>query len=119
MAILKAAINQDHYRRRCTDLNSLLNYYNSIGAKATKVYTQNREKIKVVLMDMMMPVMDGKACIRALYKVNPEIKIIAVSGLAEKEKLEEFSSTHVKAFLPKPYAAKRLLKTIHEVINAK
>jgi len=89
------------------------------GAEAIRVYTQNREKINVVLMDMMMPVMDGKACIRALHKVNPEIKIIAVSGLAEKEKPAKFSSTHVKAFLPKPYAAKRLLKTIDEVIRAK
>ena len=89
------------------------------GAEAIRVYTQNREKINVVLMDMMMPVMDGKACIKALHKVNPEIKIIAVSGLAEKEKPAKFSSTHVKAFLPKPYAAKRLLKTIDEVIRAK
>jgi CheY-like chemotaxis protein len=89
------------------------------GAEAIKVYKQNREKIKVVLMDMMMPVMDGQACIRALRKVNPDIKIIAVSGLAEKEKLANVAVTHVKAFLPKPYVAKRLLKTIHEVISAK
>jgi two-component system cell cycle sensor histidine kinase/response regulator CckA len=89
------------------------------GKEAIKVYKQNREKIKVVLMDMMMPVMDGQACIRALRKVNPEIKIIAVSGLAEKEKPAKVAVTQVKAFLPKPYAAKRLLKTIHEVISAK
>jgi CheY-like chemotaxis protein len=67
----------------------------------------------------MMPVMDGQTCIRALHKVNPDIKIIAVSGLAEKEKLAKVAVTHVKAFLTKPYAAKRLLKTIHEVISAK
>jgi two-component system cell cycle sensor histidine kinase/response regulator CckA len=89
------------------------------GAEAIKVYTQNREKIKAVLMDMMMPVMDGQACIKALSEVNPDIKIIAVSGLAEKEKLAKVAVTRVKAFLPKPYVAKRLLKTIHEVISAK
>jgi PAS domain S-box-containing protein len=89
------------------------------GAQAIKVYTQNREEIKVVVMDMMMPVMDGQTCIRALRKVNPDIQIIAVSGLAEKEKLAKVAVTHVKAFLPKPYTAKILLKTIHEVVNAK
>ena len=57
------------------------------GVEAITVYAQNRDKIKVVLMDMMMPVMDGQASIRALRKVNPDIKIIAVSGLAEKDKL--------------------------------
>jgi CheY-like chemotaxis protein len=89
------------------------------GKEAIKVYKQNGEKIKAVLMDMMMPVMDGQACIKALRKVNPDIKIIAVSGLAEKEKLAKVAVTHVKAFLPKPYIAKKLLKTIHEVISAK
>jgi signal transduction histidine kinase/ActR/RegA family two-component response regulator len=89
------------------------------GTEAIKVYKQNKEKIKAVIMDMMMPVMDGQTCIRALRKVNPDIKIIAVSGLAEKEKLAKVAVTHVKAFLPKPYVAKKLLKTIHEVIRAK
>ncbi len=89
------------------------------GKEAIKVYKQNREKIKAVLMDMMMPVMDGQACIRALRKVNPDIKVIAVSGLAEKEKLAKVAVTHVKAFLPKPYVAKKLLRTIHEVISVK
>jgi PAS domain S-box-containing protein len=89
------------------------------GKEAIKVYKQNREKIKAILMDMMMPVMDGQACIRALRKINPDIKIIAVSGLSEKEKLAKVAVTHVKAFLPKPYVAKKLLKTIHEVISAK
>jgi two-component system, cell cycle sensor histidine kinase and response regulator CckA len=67
-------------------------------------------------MDMMMPVMDGYASIRAIRKINPEVKIIAVSGLAEKDKLAKIGSSHAKAFLPKPYTAEKLLKTIHEII---
>ena len=89
----------------------------SDGAEAVALYAQNKDKVKIVLMDMMMPVMDGYASIRAIRKINPEVKIIAVSGLAEKDKLAKIGSSHAKAFLPKPYTAERLLKTIHEIIS--
>jgi len=89
------------------------------GEEAIALYKQNREIIKLVLMDMMMPVMEGLESIQVISGVNPEVKIIAVSGLAEKDKLEKIAEAHVNAFLPKPYTAEKLLKTIHEVISAK
>jgi CheY-like chemotaxis protein len=51
------------------------------GADAVAVYAQHKNEIAVVLTDMMMPVMDGPATIRALMRINPAIKIIAASGL--------------------------------------
>ncbi|CAG0991649.1 Sensor kinase CckA [Methanosarcinales archaeon] len=88
------------------------------GADAVALYAQNKDKVKVVLMDMMMPIMDGQASIRAIRKINYEVKIIAVSGLAEKEKLKNVAD-YTNSFLPKPYTAEKLLKTIHEVLSAK
>ncbi len=70
-------------------------------------------------MDMMMPVMDGQTSIRAIRRINPEVKIIAVGGLAEKDKLAKVANNDVNAFLPKPYTAERLLRTIYEVISKK
>ncbi len=88
------------------------------GAEAVAVYAENTDKIKVILMDMMMPIMNGPASIRAIRRVNPEVKIIAVSGLAEKDRLAKVAD-YTNAFLSKPYTAERLLKTIHEVLSAK
>jgi two-component system cell cycle sensor histidine kinase/response regulator CckA len=88
------------------------------GAEAVAVYAENTDKIKIILMDMMMPIMDGPASIRAIRRVNPEVKIIAVSGLTEKDRLAKVAD-YTNAFLPKPYTAERLLKTIHKVLNAK
>jgi len=48
---------------------------------------------------MMMPVMDGSVSIRELHKANPEVKIITVSGLTEKEKIENVDDVQVQAFL--------------------
>ncbi len=87
------------------------------GAQAVALYAQNKDKIKVVLMDMMMPVMDGHASIKAIRKINPEVRIIASSGLSEKDKLMKVAGTGINAFLPKPYTAEQLLKTISDCIN--
>ncbi|KCZ71876.1 PAS/PAC sensor hybrid histidine kinase [Candidatus Methanoperedens nitroreducens] len=89
----------------------------SNGAEAVELYIQNREDIKVVLMDMIMPVMDGPTSIRALCKINPDVRIIAISGLAERDKLSGVTDIRVHASLLKPYTAERLLRTIHEVIS--
>jgi two-component system cell cycle sensor histidine kinase/response regulator CckA len=89
------------------------------GEEAIALYKQNREEIKLVLMDMMMPVMDGSVSIRELRKTNPEVKIIAVSGLSEKDKITKADDIQIQAFLMKPYTAQKLLKAIYEVSNAK
>jgi two-component system, cell cycle sensor histidine kinase and response regulator CckA len=66
---------------------------------------------------MMMPYMDGPATIRALQKMNPQIKIIASSGLTENSKAAEVMGAGVKTFLSKPYTAETLLKAIAEILR--
>ncbi len=91
----------------------------SDGKEAIALYSQHREEIKAVLMDMMMPVMDGPASIRELHKINSGVKIIAVSGLTEKDKLAKVDETHIRAFLTKPYTAEKLLNTVNDILNTK
>ncbi len=51
--------------------------------------------------------------------INHDVKVIVVSGLAEKDKIAKIESTHAQAILPKPYTAERLLKAMHKVLGAK
>jgi hypothetical protein len=88
----------------------------SDGIEAVALYAEFRDEISVVLTDMMMPSMDGPTTIRTLQKINPQVKIIAVSGLASSDKLNKAASTGVKTFLSKPYTTKELLKTINGVL---
>ena len=89
----------------------------SDGIEALARYAEHGEKISVVLMDMMMPEMDGSITIRTLRKVNPQVNIIAVSGLASKENMSVVRAMGARAFLSKPYTAQELLKTLREVIG--
>jgi two-component system cell cycle sensor histidine kinase/response regulator CckA len=91
----------------------------SDGTEGIALYAQHKDDIRVVVTDMMMPFLDGPALIRALQKMNPNIKIIAVSGLAQNEKAAEAASIGVKVFLPKPYTAERLLTSLAAILGAK
>ncbi|ARV62612.1 hybrid sensor histidine kinase/response regulator [Nostocales cyanobacterium HT-58-2] len=86
----------------------------SDGIEALAVYAQYKDEISVVLVDMMMPLMNGAVTIRTLQKMNSLVKIIAVSGLVTSDKL--MGATQVTTFLPKPYTTKDLLQTLRNVI---
>jgi len=86
------------------------------GTEALALYASHREKIALVLTDLAMPILDGHATIRALRKMNPGVKLIAVSGFVDPEKQQQLS-TEVAAFLAKPFSPDKLLRTIHGVLN--
>ena len=90
----------------------------SDGLEAIAIYAQQPQEIKVVLMDLKMPEMDGLTAMRALKKINPKIKLIATSGLAIQEKITAAELIGIKAFLAKPYTAEKLLLTLGQVIEA-
>jgi CheY-like chemotaxis protein len=90
----------------------------SDGIEAIALYAQNRNKISAVLMDMMLPSLDGLTAIRTLQKINPEVKIIATSGLMSSSKLTEASAVGIKTFLSKPYTVKELLLTLQKVLSS-
>ena len=87
------------------------------GAEAVAIYAQRRHEIAAVLTDMMMPIMDGPATIRALTKIDPAIKIIAASGLNANGSEAKAIGAGVKHFLTKPYTAGTLLKTIRTILD--
>ena len=87
------------------------------GTEALGLYAQHREEVAGVLTDMMMPFMDGPATIRALQKMNPQVRIIAASGLAGQDKAAEATAAGVQQFLPKPYTAEKLLKALAQLLR--
>lgn len=87
------------------------------GQQALPTYRQNQEKISLVLLDMMMPNMDGYHTIQELQKINPHVKIIAMSGLSTNSVNAEAASKQVKAFLSKPFTAEELLVTIQTTLG--
>lgn len=89
----------------------------SHGAEALATFVQHHHEVAAVLTDMMMPMMDGPALIVALRAVKPDVRVIGSSGLASGVT----SSTRLpaaNAFIPKPYAADAILRTLRDVLHS-
>ncbi|MES2659149.1 MAG: GAF domain-containing protein [Verrucomicrobiota bacterium] len=87
------------------------------GDEAVSLYTAHQFEIRVVLTDMMMPVMDGLATIELLKEINPDVRIIATSGIHANKELVGSASNGAGGFLQKPYTAETLLKCLKQVMG--
>jgi two-component system, cell cycle sensor histidine kinase and response regulator CckA len=87
------------------------------GIEAIALYAEHKDEISAVLMDMMMPSMDGLTALQTLRKLNPQIRAIASSGLVANSQISEAANLGIKAFLSKPYTAQELLDTLQQVLQ--
>ena len=84
------------------------------GTEALALFAQRGGEIAAVLTDMAMPYMDGPAVIRALRKLDPTVRIIAMSGLMNLDQTAELNNLHVDHLLAKPFTAETLLRKLHD-----
>jgi PAS domain S-box-containing protein len=82
------------------------------GAKAIDVFVANRERIAVVVTDVMMPVMDGAVLVSALRRLDPDVRVIAATGLDAQTNLTRLAREGVHQVLTKPYTAETLLSAV-------
>ena len=87
------------------------------GAAGVALYTENQADIAVVLIDMMMPVMDGPTAIHTIISLNPRVRIIAASGILANAATARAAGPCVKDFLPKPYGAGALIESLHRALE--
>ena len=82
------------------------------GMEAVEIFRRHSGEISVVVTDMMMPGMDGSATIRALAEIDPQVRVIAASGISNKEAAAREAGECVRAFVPKPFTAEALLRAL-------
>jgi PAS domain S-box-containing protein len=82
------------------------------GSDALALYYERREEIAVVITDLSMGGMDGIQLVRALRKVNPDVRIVVSSGHFQKENTTILNALGVKQYLDKPYTADKLLRAV-------
>jgi PAS domain S-box-containing protein len=85
----------------------------SDGIEAIDLYKIDRDKIAIVVLDMMMPQLDTPSIIGVLKQMNPNVKIVLMSGLTTNESIVlEYG---LQAFLPKPFTMTDLLNKLADL----
>jgi hypothetical protein len=112
-------VEDDHHVQLTTC--SLLEAYDykvttaSSGEEAIDLYLQHQDEIQLVLLDITMPGMGGIELIQRLKQLNPDVKIVAISGLTTNRNLS--IEAGASAFLAKPYTVKKLLHTLMRTLH--
>lgn len=87
------------------------------GPSAISKFTRYRDEISAVILDMMMPGMDGLLTLDQLRRVDPSVAVVACSGLRTSQREAEVLERGAKSFLPKPYSEDELLNALYDVIT--
>ena len=104
----------------CETLKTTLEIYNyevltaSDGIEAISLFAEYQDKIKGVLIDIMMPSIDGLSVIPLLRQFNPRVYVVAMSGLNSTEAALQAERLGCQKFLPKPFTTRELLQILHE-----
>ena len=89
------------------------------GKEALDLYRQQKDRIDVVILDMIMPDMGGGEVLEAMKTINPDVKVILSSGYTLDGQASGIMKQGCKAFIQKPFSMDDLSKKIREVLDAK
>lgn len=86
------------------------------GREAMALLHEHADSVRLVLTDMMMPIMDGAATAAYVLENHPGVAIVASSGLSASAAVDRAREAGVRHFISKPFAAETLLRTIGEAL---
>jgi len=87
------------------------------GREAIEKYKANRERISLVILDMVMPEMGGGETFEGLKEINPEVKAILSSGYSLNAQAIRIMEKGCYAFIQKPFTIFSLAQKIREVLD--
>ena len=88
------------------------------GSEAVGIFVRQHAAIAAVISDMVMPGMDGPALVSILRQIDPGVRIIGMSGFAERTGAGSRSQWDLPLSLTKPFSAEKLLLVLHGLLLA-
>jgi PAS domain S-box-containing protein len=87
------------------------------GREAVEIYEENKGKIDLVLLDMVMPLMGGGEAHDMMKEINPDVKILLSSGYSKDGQATEILERGCSGFIQKPFNMKELSGKIREILD--
>jgi len=87
------------------------------GEEAISIYKSHREKIDLVILDLVMPKMEGGKVFDRLKEISPEVKVLIASGYSLDGEASQLLERGAKGFIQKPFDMKQLSQSIWSILN--
>lgn len=88
----------------------------SEGREAIETFAQRKQDIDLVILDFLMPRMNGLETFRKLKELDPDVKTVLTSGFRDEEKTETALREGVRLFLQKPYTMDNLGRAVADAV---
>jgi CheY-like chemotaxis protein len=85
--------------------------------EAVDLYKSHKSRIKLVILDLIMPGISGKETYEDLKRLNPDVKILLSSGYSIDDQAKELLDLGCDGFIQKPFNIKDLSRKIKEIIH--
>jgi len=89
----------------------------SDGLEAIKIFKQQKHKIDLILLDMIMPGMAGKETYQKLREISPGVKVLIMSGFSLNSSDKEMLSDRTMGFIQKPFELYELSNIIRKILR--
>ncbi len=86
------------------------------GKEAVKLYAARPESFDLVMLDMVMPVMNGTSCFRALKAIDPKVRALLITGQGLDEVAQQLLDDGVLGFVAKPFVPEHLARKVRELL---
>lgn len=86
------------------------------GKEALEIYTDNQDRVDMLILDMIMPNMSGGETYDKLKEINPDIKILLSSGYSMEGQATEILKRGCNGFIQKPFSVNELSEKIGEIL---
>ena len=87
------------------------------GKQAVELFSANPDSFSLILMDVLMPVMDGHQALAEMQRIDPAAKILLSSGFDEESMNASLSADSATGFIQKPYRAMELLEAVRNALG--
>jgi CheY-like chemotaxis protein len=87
------------------------------GMEAIEVYQQNRQKVAMVILDLIMPQMGGGETYDKLKEVDPQVKVLLSSGYSLDGQATEILKRGCDGFIQKPFSMEDLSRKLRQIIT--
>jgi CheY-like chemotaxis protein len=87
------------------------------GEEALRVFREHGGAIDLVLLDLTMPIMGGRECLKRLREIDPEVRVLVSSGFSAEGTAAELLGEGALAYVQKPYDVDGLARVVRQALG--
>ena len=87
------------------------------GNQGVRVFREHADSLRLVLLDLTMPHMNGEETYREMFRINPRVPVVLMSGFTEQDTVDRFAGKELAGFIQKPFDRNRLQAKLRAVLT--